>query len=101
MRNAPADVPFILDARTLEMGSNFTFHTSVIDVDVLGYVEPIGDYHAVAKGAEVFPINGGPVRTIGLDDLIRVKTTIKRFKDGESMYQLLAIKRVRDEGAPY
>jgi hypothetical protein len=98
LRNVPADLPFILDARTLEIGGNFTFHTSVIDLDIVGYVEPIGDYHAVAQGAETYPIAGGPVRTIGLDDLIRVKTTIKRFKDSESMFQLLAIKQVRDEG---
>ena len=97
LRNVPADVPFVLDGRTLEMGSNFTFHTSIIDLDVLGYVEPIGDYHALAKSAETYPTLAGDVRTISLDDLIRVKTTIKRFKDGESMYQLLAIRRVRDE----
>lgn len=100
LRNVPPDVPFLLDGRTLAMGNNFTFHTSVIDLDVLGYVEPIGDFDAVAKGAEEYPIAGGPVRTIGLDDLIKVKSTIKRFKDGESMYQLLAIKRIRDERGP-
>ena len=96
LRNVPADVPFLLDAKTLEMGSNFTFHTSVIDLDILGYVEPIGDYPAVAASAEEYTlVDGRRVRTIGLDDLIRVKSTIKRFKDGESMFQLLAIKRVR------
>lgn len=98
LRNAPADLPFILDARTLEMGSNFTFHTSVVNLDVLGYVQPIGEYDELARSAETFQlVDGRLVRTISLDDLIRVKTTIKRFKDGESMYQLLAIKRVREE----
>ena len=98
LRNTPPDVPFLLDARTLEMGSNFTFHTRVVNLDILGYVEPIGDYDAVSRSAETFAlVDGRTVRTIGLDDLIRVKATIKRFKDGESMYQLLAIKRIRDE----
>ncbi len=100
LRNVPAGVPFLLDARTLEMGSNFTFHTSVVNLDVLGYVEPIGGYDELLRSAESYQlIDGRIVRTIGLDDLIRVKTTIKRFKDGESMYQLLAIKRIRDEGS--
>ncbi len=97
--NAPPGVPFLLDARTLEMGSNFTFCTSVVNLDVLGYVEPIGGYDDLLPSAETYQlVDGRIVRTIGLDDLIRVKPTIKRFKDGESMYQLLAIKRVRDEG---
>ncbi len=62
-------------------------------------MEPIGEYDALVTSAETYQLLDGPtVRTIGLDDLIRVKTTIKRFKDGESMYQLLAIKRIRDEG---
>ena len=100
LRNVPADLPFVLDGRTLELGNNFTFHTSVVDLDILGYVEPIGDYHDVVRAAEAYPIaDGRTVRTIGLDDLIRVKSTIKRFKDGESLYQLLAIKRVRVEAA--
>lgn len=39
---------------------------------------------------------GREVETIGLDDLIRVKQHIKRGKDSESMYELLAIKRLRE-----
>jgi len=101
LRNVPADVPFILDARTLDMGCNFTFHTSIVDLDILGYVEPIGDYHDVERSSETYPtVDGRLVRTIGLEDLIRVKTTIKRFKDSESLFQLLAIKRVRSETQP-
>jgi hypothetical protein len=37
------------------------------------------------------------LRTISLDDLIRVKRHIDRGKDSESLFQLLAIKRVREE----
>lgn len=101
LRNVPDGVPFLLDARTLEMGNNFTFHTSVVNLDILGYVEPIGGYDDLLRSAEMYQlIDGRTVRSISLDDLIKVKTTIKRFKDGESMYQLLAIKRIRDERGP-
>jgi predicted nucleotidyltransferase len=98
LRNVPPDVPFKLDARTIEMGCNFTFDSMVGHLDLLGYVEPIGDYDAILKSAETFPTAAGELKSISLDDLIRVKTTIKRFKDSESMFQLLAIKRIRDEG---
>src|SRR5262245_61033331 len=41
LRGAPPDLPFKLDARTLELGNNFTFNTSSGELDLLGYVEPI------------------------------------------------------------
>lgn len=44
LRGAPADLPFRLDAKTLEMGSNFAFDTDVGPLDLLGWVEPLGDY---------------------------------------------------------
>jgi predicted nucleotidyltransferase len=97
LRNVPADVPVILDARSLQMGTNFTFHTSIVDLDILGYVEPIGEYDDLNKSAETYRLTDGQlVRTISLDDLLRVKRTIKRFKDSESLFQLTAIKRLRD-----
>jgi hypothetical protein len=91
------------DVRTLTLGSNFTFDTPFGAVDFLGYVDPIGDYDLLAASAESYPLADLRIRTIGLDDLIRVKRHIARFKDSESLYQLLAIKRVREEmgGDPY
>src|SRR5205823_1779242 len=45
LRGAPAGVPFRLDAKTLEMGANFTFDTPLDKLDLLGWVEPLGDFH--------------------------------------------------------
>jgi hypothetical protein len=36
------------------------------------------------------------IRTIGLEDLLRVKLHINRAKDQESIVQLMAIKRMRE-----
>src|SRR6185503_21004921 len=36
LRNAPKDVPSILDAETLRHGLNFTFTTDIGDLDLLG-----------------------------------------------------------------
>ncbi len=79
------------------MGSNFTFKTSIADLDLLGWVELIGNYDALQKNCQRYLLGDVSVDVIGLDDLIRIKQHIKRPKDVDSLYQLLAIKRVREE----
>jgi hypothetical protein len=98
LRGAPKELPFVIDARSIELGSNFTFASEMGDVDFLGFVEPIGDFESLLAHAETHDLAIGPIRTISLDDLIRVKQHIKRAKDGESLMQLLAIKRIREAG---
>ena len=50
LRNVPPEVRFQLDARTLALGASFT--TSLVDLDLLGWVEPIGDFDALVKKCE-------------------------------------------------
>src|SRR5688500_9828590 len=97
LRGAPPDLPFIIDARSLALGSNFTFETSIVALDLLGWVEPIGDYEALAKRAQPTRLGNLDLLVIDLDDLIRIKQHIQRPKDRESLMQLLAIKRVTEE----
>src|SRR6185436_18091427 len=47
LRNAPRDLPFILDAETLRRGLNFTFWTNVGSLDLLGEVKGVGYYEDV------------------------------------------------------
>ena len=95
LRNAPVDLPFILDERTLALGSNFTFDTPHGALDLLAWVEPIGTFDAVCKNAESIMFFGSALNIIGLNDLIRVKRHIRRGKDKESLFQLLAIQEQR------
>ncbi|HEY8665848.1 MAG TPA: hypothetical protein VIL86_04240 [Tepidisphaeraceae bacterium] len=97
LRGAPADLPLILDARAFALGSNYTFDTIIGKLDLLGYVEPIGDYGALKKKATVYEIGKLELDVIDLDDLIRIKEHIGRAKDRDSLFQLLAIKRIREE----
>lgn len=97
LRGAPPGLPFRADAKTLEAGFNFTLESTAGALDLLGDVVPIGDFDAVAAHAENYESWGMRVRTISLDDLIRVKRFINRPKDAESLYQLLAIKQLREE----
>jgi predicted nucleotidyltransferase len=98
LRGAPPDLPFQIDAKSLALGTNFTFDTLVGPLDLLGWVEPIGDFDALISNAETYSIGNLDLKTIGLDDLIRVKEHIRRRKDNESLFQLKAIKQIRAEG---
>jgi hypothetical protein len=97
LRGAPPDLPFVLDAQAFALGNNYTLNTSIGPLDLLGWVEPLGTYEALLPNCETYTIGEVTVRTIGLNDLIRVKQHIGRAKDRESLQQLLAIRSLREE----
>jgi len=97
LRGAPPDLPILLDARALALGNHYTFETVFGPFDLLGFVEPIGDYDSMVPHAEVYRIGSLELRTISLKDLIKVKEHIRRPKDRESLFQLQAIRRLREE----
>lgn len=76
LRGAPPDLPFQLDAKSLALGNNFTFLTALGPLDLLGYVEPIGDYEQAAANAVEMPLGPWTVKVLSLEDLIRVKEHI-------------------------
>ncbi len=96
LRNAPPDLPFLIDDRTLALGDNFTFSTDYGDFDLLGYLEPLGGYDRLIKNVETYQFGEQVLQLIGLDDLITIKRHIGRDKDRDSLRELLAIKEVRD-----
>ncbi len=98
LRGAPTDLKFRLDAQALALGQTFTFEIDgEYALDLLGYLEPIGTYEDLLRHAETMKIGGRAVRVIGLDDLIRIKKHLGRPKDRESLLQLEAIKRLREQ----
>jgi predicted nucleotidyltransferase len=96
LRGAPADLPFRIDAESLALGCNFTFQTTEGDLDLLGYIEPIGGFEELESHAETIRIGDIDLKIIGLEDLIRIKEHLGRPKDRDSLLHLQAIKRLRD-----
>ena len=92
LRGAPPDLPFRIDAESLALGCNYTFTTSLGDVDFLGWLEPLGDYDAIVSRAVTYDIGDLHLKTISLDDLIRIKEHINRPKDRAAARQLRAIR---------
>jgi hypothetical protein len=97
LRGAPPDLPFRIDAQSIALGSNFTFDSRFGPFDLLGDVEPHGGYDDLLKNAEDYQYGPWRVKVIGLDDLIKIKQHINRPKDRESLYQLLGLKKLREE----
>jgi hypothetical protein len=97
LRDAPPDVPLVIDARSLALGSSFTFDTIAGPLDLTGWVDPIGDYDALAKSAQGVRIGEIDVKVLSLDNLIRVREHANTPKDRISRLHLLAIKHIQEE----
>ena len=82
LRGAPADVPFVLDAKTLEAGAHFTFETDQGPLDVLDRPDGSPAYEELKRraGAPLI-VSGFPVAVASLDDLIAMKEATGRPRD--------------------
>jgi hypothetical protein len=82
LREAPGDVPFILDPKTLENGANFTFDTRYGPLDILSDPAGAPAYAALRDGAgEPLDVEGFRIRVASLDHLIAMKEAAGRPKD--------------------
>lgn len=101
LRNAPPDLPFQSDARTLAAGSNFTFESDVGPFDVLGHADGMRSYEAMRADAVREELWGAEVRVASVEDLIRMKRAAGRPKDrsmAEELTSLLEAQRRSAKG---
>ncbi|MEO5577309.1 MAG: hypothetical protein ABIR67_07340 [Gaiellaceae bacterium] len=93
LRGAPADVPFILDTKTLENGARFTFETPHGSLDILTDPDGAPHYNELKRAAgEPQPLEGVLIHVASLDHLIAMKEAAGRTKDKlmASEYRTLA-----------
>ena len=81
LRGAPKDLPFLLDAQTLERGDHFTFDTKFGDFDCLGTPAGSKGFQDLVDGSAEMVVDSVPVLVAALQDLIRLKRTAARPKD--------------------
>lgn len=91
LRGAPADLPFLPDARTLAAGCNFTFDTEYGRFDILGEAAGMRPYDVIRADAKTEQAWGAPVRVASIDDLIRMKRAAGRPKDKLMAEELVVI----------
>jgi len=91
-RGLADDLPFVWDWTTLNHGTNFTFKTSLCDIDLLGEVAGVGSYVEVLNESIVVDLEGFPVRVLSIDALIKAKETAGRPKDAAGLNELYALR---------
>lgn len=97
LRDAPPGLPFRLDLRTLRNGLNFTFKTTLGDLDLLGEAAGGGSYETLLPFSEEAEAFGVRVRTVNLEKLIELKRAAGRPKDFEAIAELEAIRQERGD----
>jgi predicted nucleotidyltransferase len=93
-RGFPVDLPYLFDETTLRNGTNFTFRTSIGDIDLLGEVAGFGIYDAVDTEAEIKNLLGYAVKVLSIEGLIRAKRAAGRTKDLLVLPELEALREV-------
>ncbi len=97
LRGVEKGLPFIFDAKTLEIGLNFTFTTDIGDIDILGEIEGIGIYEEVIKHSEVMQIYDIPCNVLTIEGLIKSKKSVGRPKDEVVIKEMEAILEIRQQ----
>lgn len=96
LRGVDEEVQFVLDARTLRAGANFTFITDAGDLDILALPAGVAGYDELAQSAELVDLGDISVLVTTLDDLIRMKIASGRAKDRAEVEILSALRDERD-----
>ncbi len=81
LRGFPPDLPFVLDARAIQLGSNFTLEVGDESFDLLGVMSAIGGYDDVVAKAIDMALDSRTIRVLSLEQLIATKTAAGRAKD--------------------
>jgi Nucleotidyl transferase AbiEii toxin, Type IV TA system len=97
LRGAPPDVPFQLDAKTLERGDAFTFNTTAGPVDCVGTPAGTSGFEELDAHATAEDLDGLTVRVASLEDLMRMKRAAGRPKDLIGLEWLGAVRDEREE----
>jgi predicted nucleotidyltransferase len=95
-RGLPAELPFIFDESTLRNGTNFTFSTTIGDIDLLAEIAGVGDYSVAKERSVEFTIYDRTVKVLDLDALIAAKQAANRTKDQLVLPELLALREALD-----
>jgi len=96
-RNFPENLPYIFDWTTLQHGTNFTFETSMGDVDLLGEVKAVGNYDDLVLQSIRVDLDGKSTYILSIPALIIAKRAAGRPKDEAGLRVLEALIEARDD----
>jgi len=91
-RGAPEDLPFRLDAETLQRGDSFTFVTDAGDLDILGTPSGTTGYEELSRNATTLDLGEATVQVAALEDLMAMKRASGRPRDRIHLEVLAALR---------
>ncbi len=95
LRGAPAGARFLVDAKTLRKGLNFTFSTDFGALDCLGLPAGVNGYSELIRNSEDHKMDGFSVKVCSLEDLMVMKSAAGRPKDRIELEILAAVVEER------
>src|SRR2546421_491452 len=84
-RGAPPGLPFRWDAKTVQLGLNFTLKISLGAIDLLGEITGGGDYDELLPHCVSLELYGARCFCLDLDTLIHTKRAAGRPKDFDAL----------------
>ncbi len=88
MRNAPENLPFILDVRTFKNVINLTLSTDFGDLDLLAEPAGVDSFEGLWSRADEMQIYGMKVKVACLEDILAMKRAANRPKDRQHILEL-------------
>jgi len=95
LRGVSADLPFVLDARTVSRVDVLTLDTDLGGFDVLARPAGAPSFGALRRAADRYDIGGTTVLVASIAHLIAMKRAVGRPKDLVDIAELEAIERLR------
>ncbi len=90
--NRKANLSFLEHPKSIEGLKNIYLETDLGVLDILSATSPVGDFETIKKNAIEISLYGFICKVISIDDLIKVKETMKRPKDLQAVIELKKIK---------
>jgi predicted nucleotidyltransferase len=93
----PTGDKFVISPAIVQRVRFLNLATDLGAVDVMREVPGVDSFDGLWERAAAMDMDGFIVRVASLDDLIAMKRAADRPKDRNHLYELLALKKVRDE----
>lgn len=95
--NRKANLSFLDHPKILEGLNNIYLDTDLGILDILSATQPAGDFETIKKNAIDIPLYGFSCKVISIDDLIKVKESMKRPKDLQAVIELKKVRELENK----
>lgn len=93
--NPNAQISFMEQPKDLSNIKNIYLKTNLGVLDIMTELPPVGDFEIIRKNAIEISIYGYKCKVISLEDLIKIKESMTRPKDKETLEHLKQIQKMK------